>query len=132
MLFGYDEIVEGQTDTVILVEGPFSKTKTDSNLNLDFYDEIKCCSTFGAKLSVDQIELLKLKGVKNLIFWFEADVLSKTKVIVSKASLYFNVKVSYLHGKDPNEINSNEAFELLENSMDWLNFNVNHLNSTLE
>lgn len=131
MLFGYDEIVEGETDTVILTEGIFSKTKTDSNLDLDFQDQIKCCSTFGAKFSEHQIELLKLKKVKNLIFWFEADVLDKIKVIVSRAALYFNVKVSYLQGKDPNDIDQDGAFELLEQSKDWLDFNISYLNSNL-
>lgn len=133
MLFGLDEIVEGQTTDVILVEGIFDKTKTDSNLRLDDVSNVwlKCCGTFGAKLSDYQIQLLRLRGVKNLIFWFEADVLNKIKPIVSKASLHFNVKVCYLQQKDPNDLTADEAFDLLENSKDWVDFNTSYVKSEL-
>lgn len=125
-LFGYDEIVEGTRD-VILVEGIFSKTKTDVNLDLDSQDELKCCATLGAKLSDYQIYLLKRKGVKRLIFWFEPDVLKKIKVIVARAALDFEVLVSYLSEKDPNDLSQDEAFEMLENSEDWLSFNMSYI-----
>lgn len=131
-LFGYDEIIEGKTQDVILVEGIFSKTKTDVNLGLDFQDEIKCCATFGAKLSDHQILLLKNKGVTNLIFWFEEDVLNKIKPIIAKASLYFNVRASYLKGVDPNEIDQDRAFDLLEKSKNWLDFNTSYIKSNLK
>src|SRR5690606_13820809 len=94
-LFGYDEINE-KTSTVILVEGIFSKTKTDINLGLDYLDEMKCCATFGAGISDYQIELLKRKGISNIVLWFEADVLDKVKRVGSQLGLYFNVKVGYL------------------------------------
>lgn len=131
-LFGYDEIIEGVTTDVVLVEGIFSKTKTDLNLGLDFMDEMKCVATFGAKLSPHQLELLKRKGVKNLWFWFEADVLNKIKDIVSDAALHFNVKVSYLNGKDPNDIGPDEALQLLDQAKDWFQFNTSYVRSGLK
>jgi len=131
-LFGIDEVIEGVTTDVILVEGIFSKTKTDVNLYLDHQDQMKCCATFGAKLSDYQIQLLKNKGVKRLWFWFEADVLNKVKDIVSKASLYFDVKVSFLDKKDPNDINEDEAMELLDNAKNWLDFNTSYIKSNLK
>lgn len=131
-LFGYDEIISGVTTDVILVEGIFSKTKTDLNLSLDAFDEMKCVATFGVKLSPHQIELLKIKGVKTLWFWFEADVLEKIKDIVTEAALYFHVRVSYLNGKDPNDIGSEEAMELLTKSRDWFNFNTSYVRSNLK
>lgn len=132
MLFGYDEIVKGKTEDVILVEGIFSKTKTDTNLELDSSDIMKCCATFGAKISPEQIELLRIKGVKNIWLWFEADVLEKIKGISAKLSLHFNVKVSYLYDRDPNEIGQGEALELLENAKDWMNFNMSHVSSKIK
>jgi len=132
MLFGLDEIVEGKTTDVILVEGLFSKTKTDVNLSLYEIDEIKCCATFGAKLSIYQIELLKRKGVKNIWLWFESDVLEIVKDIAATASLYFNIKVGYLNGKDPNDLNRDETLELMDNSVGYLEFNMTHLHSNLE
>lgn len=126
-LFGYDELIEGVTKDVILVEGIFSKTKTDINLQLDMQDEIKCCATLGAKLSEYQIYLLKKKKIKRLIFWFEADVLNKIKTIVSKASLDFEVLVCYLSEKDPNDMGQEEALQTFSESKDWLEFNMSHI-----
>lgn len=131
-LFGYDEIVEGVTESVILVEGIFSKTKTDLNLGLDDQDELKCCATFGAKFSDEQLELLRIKGVRNLFFWFEADVLNKIKPILARASSYFNVRASYLNGADPNDIDSEQAYALLENSKNWLDFNKGYVSINLK
>lgn len=126
-LFGYDEIVEGETTDIILVEGIFSKTKTDINLGLDSQNEIKCCATLGAKLSEYQVYLLKKKKVKRLIFWFEADVLSKIKGIVAKAALDFEVLVCYLSDKDPNDLSQEQALQLLSESRDWLEFNMSYV-----
>lgn len=131
-LFGIDEVIENVTTDVILVEGIFSKTKTDVNLLLDHMDEMKCCATFGAKLSIHQIELLRRKGVRNIWLWFEADVLDKVKDIATYASLFFNVKASYLNGRDPNDLNSDEALELLDNAKDYLNFNMSYIKSNLK
>lgn len=125
-LFGYDEILP-ETEDVILVEGILDKTKTDVNLELDNQNQMKCCATLGAKLSDYQIFLLKKKKVKRLIFWFEADVLSKVKHIVSRASLDFEVLVCYLSDKDPNDLNQQEAFDLLNGSKDWLEFNMSYV-----
>lgn len=131
-LFGLDEIIEGVTTDVILTEGIFSKTKTDTNLLLDQIDEMKCVATFGAKLSEHQIELLKRKKVKNLWFWFEADVLDKIKPIVANAAIHFNVKVSYLNGMDPNDINEEQAINLLDNVRNYLDFNMNFVKLNLK
>ncbi len=131
-LFGIDEVIEGVTTDVILVEGIFSKTKTDVNLLLDHMKEMKCCVTFGAKFSIHQIELLRLKGVKNIWLWFEADVLDKVKDVATYASLFFNVRCSYLNGIDPNDIGPDEALELLDNAKDYLNFNLSYVKSKLK
>ena len=129
-LFGYDEINENTTD-VILVEGPFSKTKTDVNLELDNSDTVKCCATFGSHLTIEQIELLKLKGVKNIWLWFEADVLDQVKHVASEAALHFNVLVSYLNKNDPNEIDSVQAIALMENAKNFLDFNTSYVKSNI-
>ncbi len=126
MLFGYDEI-NGDTTDVILVEGIFSKTKTDLNLDLDSVSWMKCCATFGAKVSDEQIRLLKEKGIKTIWLWFEADVLDKIKQIAAKLSLNFDVKVSFLNGFDPGDIDELEAMRLLENSVNFIEIDQNYL-----
>lgn len=127
MLFGYDEIKKGITTDIVLVEGIFSKTKTDTNLDLDLFDEMKCCATFGAKISDRQIELLKEKQIKTIWLWFEADVLEKLKKSAAKLALYFDVRVSYLNGFDPGDIDKEQAINLLEKSMNWLEIDQNFI-----
>ncbi len=128
MLFGYDEIIRGKTTDVILVEGIFSKTKTDVNLDLDCGKTwIRCVATFGAKISDHQIRLLKDKGVKRVWLWFEADVLGKVKSVAAKLSLLFDSHVSYIKGLDPGDISQEEAIALLENSMSYVDINQNYL-----
>lgn len=126
-LFGYDEIVDGVTTDVILVEGVFSKTKTDWNLYLDFEDDrLKCCATFGAKISGYQIELLKRKGIKVVHVWFEADVLDKIKRVIGELADHFIVKVAYLENKDPGDLCQEEAIEVFQREVDWVDFFVNY------
>jgi hypothetical protein len=131
MLFGLDEIIPEKTTDVILVEGVLSKTKTDSNLMLDHLEEMKCVSTFGSKLSDHQIELLKRRAVKRLWFWFEADVLDKIKPIVANAALHFDVKVNFLSGYDPNDIDTDGALKLLDEGRNFLDFNSSYIKSNL-
>lgn len=131
-LFGIDEVIPGITSDVILVEGIFSKTKTDINLYLDSLDEVKCCATFGAKFSTEQVELLKMKGVKNIWLWFEADVLNKVKDIATYASNFFTVKVSYLNGVDPNDIDTAGAERLLDSAKNYLDFNMSYVKSNFK
>lgn len=130
-LFGIDEVTE-ETEIVILVEGLFSKIRTDANFKLDGFPWIKCCATFGAKFSDEQAELLKRKGVDSLIFWFEADVLNKIKPIVAKASSQFNVAVGYLKNVDPGDIGPEEANRILRNGKNWLDFNASYVSIDLK
>lgn len=125
MLYGYDEL--NNTTDVILVEGILSKTKTDTNLDLDSDDWIKCVATFGAKVSEYQIQLLKDKGIKTVWLWFEADVLSKIKMIAARLAIYFEVRVCVLDGFDPGDINSEQAIDLLQNSITFIDIDQNYL-----
>lgn len=126
-LFGYDEIIDGVTTDIILTEGIFSKTTTDTNFDLDNNDEIKCCCTFGAKVSFFQIELLKRKGIKVVHVWFEGDVVKKTKKIIGELADHFIVRVGYLGDKDPGDLDREQALQILEAEVDWVDFCVNFL-----
>ena len=56
-LYGFDELYH---DVVVLVEGVLDKRAIDRKVGMP------CVATFGAHISVEQIELLKLKGVKKV------------------------------------------------------------------
>jgi DNA primase len=77
ILGGYDEIVEGQTDTVILVEGITDKANVDRKMNLYSKPDTKCNFTFGHNFSENQVKLLKKKGVKNIVLMYDPDALKE-------------------------------------------------------
>lgn len=126
MLFGYDEIVEGIID-VILVEGIFDKLRTDENLQLDDSNEIKCVATFGAKVSDEQIRLLKEKGVKRVWLWFEGDVLEKVKTVAAKLALHFDTRCTFIQGKDPGDMDEKETFDLFSKSVSYIELGINFM-----
>lgn len=76
LLYGIEEVNEN-THTVILVEGLLDKDNVDEELKLDKQDEIKCCCTFGAKISATQILKLKICDIDNIILFYENDVIDK-------------------------------------------------------
>lgn len=95
LLFGYDEIVE-TTSTVILVEGFFKKLRVDNLLNLDDQSDIKCCATFGKKVSQQQIELLKRKGIQNVILAQDNDAVYESKRDSFVLQEHFQTLVGYV------------------------------------
>ena len=125
LLMGYDEIVEGETKSIILVEGFLDKFSVDSKLNLDQLNWLKCCCTFGSKISGHQISLLRDKKVEELIILFESDVLEVIRPLGEEASIYFNVKIGQLpKGKDPNDMSGIELLNAIENVVNYLNMKL--------
>lgn len=125
MLMGYDEIVVGETKAIILVEGWLDKLSIDKDLELDSISWMKCCCTFGGKLSDDQIFLLKKKKVENLIILFESDIQEIIRGIGEMASIYFTVQIGQLpEGRDPNDMEVDEVMEVMENLVSYLDMKV--------
>lgn len=125
LLMGYDEIIEGETKSVILVEGFLDKFSVDSRLDLDHINWLKCCCTFGGKISNYQFDLLRNKKVKELIILFDPDILEITKGLAEEASIYFDVKIGRIPlGKDPNEMNSVELIVAIEEAVSYLNMKL--------
>jgi hypothetical protein len=102
LLGGYDELTPN-THTVILTEGLLGKENIDKKLELDSQEEIKCCCTFGAKISAEQIFKLQLKGIKNIILFFDIDVINKIKQYTMEYLNEFDsVQIAYSEFKDDN------------------------------
>lgn len=129
LLGGYDEISEN-THTVVLVEGLFGKEAVDRHLKLDDKDEVKCCTTFGAKVSSEQIFKLQLKGIKHLILFFDIDVINKIKKYTLEYLHEFeSVKIIYTSKKntdgsykDPGDIDYEEMISVYNNKIDPIKF----------
>ena len=131
LLYGYDDI-PFECENVILVEGIFDKTATDQKLNLDEEEDWACAATFGGKISEGQLRLLAIKKVKNIYVLFESDILEKTKHVIANAANKFNTYGGILPlDKDPSIMTQQEILDILENSVNFIEYNLNYVRSNL-
>lgn len=112
LLDGFDEIIKDVTETVILVEGRFDKRAVDKVLDLDNTDLIKCCATFGKKISPFQIEKLRQKGVANVVLLYDFDAMKEIKKYGLELEKYFFTNITYTTKKDIDECTTDEALEV--------------------
>lgn len=112
LLFGYDEILKNETNTVILVEGIFDKIAVDKVLRLWEIKEIKCVCTFGKKISQEQKIKLVRKGVSNVVLLYDFDAIREIKKYGLELEEYFNTTITYTTKKDIDECTQDEALEV--------------------
>lgn len=93
MSYGFEDIIEGETTTLMLVEGIFDKVNVDKQLELDTQTEIKCNATFKCACSPEQIYKWKQKGIKDIILLYDPDVIDKIKKVGYELQKHFNVRV---------------------------------------
>lgn len=116
LLYGYDEIVKGETETVILTEGVFDKYSVDKKLRLYDTPDVKCLSTFGKKISKAQIAKLIAKGIGNVILSWDYDALKDIKDYGVELDRYFNTSVAIsTKEKDLGDCNESEVLEVFSN-----------------
>jgi DNA primase len=127
LLGGFDEI-NNKTNTLILVEGYFDKISVTSELELHYVDELKCCCTFGKKISDYQIWLILNKtNIKNIILMFDArDAVNDMKKFAFELLKYFNTQIADTgYDNDPGTLSKKEFGEILHNlqtpNQFWLN-----------
>lgn len=117
----FSEIV-GNLDNIvhencILVEGLFDEqnvSKMISELKL----EESCGFTFGKSLSIEQVNLLVEKGVKNLTLMYDPDALKEIEKYVMKyANRFENIYGIALKGdKDPGDLITDEFLQYYNNN----------------
>ena len=113
MLYGYDDIkVPGAT--VILVEGVFDKIAVDRRLRLDECDDVKCCATFGKKISDYQRAMLQKKGVRAVVLLYDFDAIKEIKKYAFELDKYFSTNIVFTTKKDIDECNEAETLEVFE------------------
>ena len=125
LLFGYDDIVKGETDTVIITEGLFDAIAVTKKLNLFADNSVRAVCTFGKKISQTQIQKLINKEIRNVILLYDYDALKEIKHYSAVLDEYFNTKVAVaLNKKDIDECNSEEVVEVFNNIMDVRDFSL--------
>ena len=112
LLFGYDEIVEGKTETVILVEGVFDKIAVDRVLDTWSDDSIKCVATFGKKISDYQISKLVRKQVGSVVLLYDYDAIREIKRYGLELEKFFITNITFTTRKDIDECTRDEALEV--------------------
>lgn len=124
LLFGYDDIVKGKTDTVVITEGLFDAIAVTKKLNLFEDESIRAVCTFGKKISNTQIQKLLAKEVRQVILLYDFDALREIRHYATLLNDYFVTKVAVaLDKKDIDECTISEVIEVFENIKDVRSFN---------
>lgn len=101
LLYNYDAIVDGETDTVIIVEGVFDAIALTRKLNLYENHRIAVVATFGKKISDVQIYKLQAKGVETVVIGYDGDAVEAIKKTAERLNQYFDVYVADI--EDPTQ-----------------------------
>lgn len=93
LLYNYDSVIEGETDTVILCEGVFDVIGLVHKMEMYENHRIVPVATFGKKISDCQIMKLQRKGVETIVIGYDNDRAAADSVgsVANKLSEYFNV-----------------------------------------
>lgn len=124
LLFGYDDVIKGKTDTVIITEGLFDAIAVTKKLNLFADESIRAVCTFGKKISQVQIQKLLAKQVRKVVLLYDYDALKEIRHYATLLDEYFITKVAVALGKkDIDECTLDEVIEVFENVKDVRSFN---------
>lgn len=119
LLYNYDAIEAGVTQTVVLTEGVFDVVALTRSLNL--YDDHRTVpvATFGKKISRTQIYKLQAKGVREVIIGYDGDAVEATKKTLTQLEPYFDVRVADIADptKDWEELTDAEVHEIFAHGL---------------
>lgn len=101
LLYNYDAVKDGKTDTVIIVEGVFDVVALTRKLNLYDNQSIAVVATFGKKISDTQIYKLQNKGVNTIVIGYDGDAVEAIKRTGEQLNEFFDVYVADI--QDPSQ-----------------------------
>lgn len=94
LLYNYDAVKEGVTDTVIITEGIFDVVALTRKKELYDNESMAAVATFGKKISRTQIYKLQSKGVKTVILGYDGDAVEAIKKTADELNAYFRVLIA--------------------------------------
>lgn len=131
MLLGYDEIMF-TTQWVALVEGFFDKVRVDQALGLDLSDDIKCCSTLGKSISIEQVRKLQRRGITRVIIVQDPDTIKGSKRLGFHLKEEFEeVLIGYTGSKDLGASSYSEVLKVFDTLKKPQEFSLGIVNSRL-
>jgi DNA primase len=112
LLYNYDAVMEGETDTVILAEGIFDVVAMTRKLDLYDNRRIAVVATFGKKISLTQIYKLQRKGVETVVIGYDGDAVDAIKKTAGELSPYFDVYIADIEDprKDWDDLSRKEIY----------------------
>lgn len=123
ILGGCDHITD-KTNILILVEGMFDKTGVDKKLSLYNDESIRCCFTFGNKLSEGQVEVIKsFKSIGLIYLLYDKGTIQQVKRIALELSKNYTVQAAVMGGEDdPGDASVDDICLTMENSVSAIEF----------
>ena len=114
LLYNYDAVHEGSTETVILCEGIFDVVALTRKLDLYDSERVAAVATFGKKISQAQIYKLQTKGVRNVVVGYDGDAVDATKKTAEELGRYFEVLVADIPDptKDWEDLSPQEIYDI--------------------
>ena len=94
LLYNYDAVKEGVTDTVIITEGIFDVVALTRKKELYDNESMAAVATFGKKISRTQIYKLQAKGVRTVIVGYDGDAVEAIKKTADELNAYFRVLIA--------------------------------------
>ena len=94
LLYNYDAVKEGVTDTIIITEGIFDVVALTRKKELYDNESMAAVATFGKKISRTQIYKLQSKGVKTVILGYDGDAVEAIKKTADELNAYFRVLIA--------------------------------------
>lgn len=130
LLFNYDSIVAGETQTVILTEGIFDTIKLVKEFELYENPMIVPVATFGKKISQAQMLLLQKKGVGQVVVAYDMDAKEAITKTMAQLDLYFDVLAIQLQTDSAKDIDECNWWELYDSFsyglLEQAEFNLNY------
>lgn len=122
MLLGYDEIIEGETHTVIATEGLTDKANVDRSMGLYSSPDIKCVCTFGKDISPEQVAKLVKKKIKRFILFYDPDAITAIISSIKYTFTYFDsveaVDIDPYSDEDAGDMTPDKIAEYLNKTID--------------
>lgn len=94
LLYNYDAVKKGVTDTIIITEGIFDVVALTRKKELYDNESMAAVATFGKKISRTQIYKLQSKGVKTVILGYDGDAVEAIKKTADELNAYFRVLIA--------------------------------------
>ena len=112
LLYNYDAVKEGVTDTVIITEGIFDVVALTRKLEIYDNEHVAAVATFGKKISRTQIYKLQSKGVRTVILGYDGDAVEAIKKTAGELNAYFRVLIADIPdaGKDWEDLGDEEIY----------------------